>query len=132
MHPVRVRYASGKLRQEIYIGRHHLMADEPIEVGGEDSGPSPFEFLASALGACTAITLRMYAQRKSWPLENVEVTVRVERSKDLTHFDREMRLLGDLTDEQRQRLLEIAERCPVHKALSGKIAIKTRLETGTN
>jgi putative redox protein len=127
MNPVKVQYEQGKLRHEIYIGKHHLIADETISDGGEDSGPSPFEYLASALGSCTSITLRMYAQRKSWLLKNAEVNVSIEREKELTTFHRTLRLFGDLTDEQRKRLLEIADNCPVHKILNGTITIKTEL-----
>jgi putative redox protein len=127
MNQVRVRHESGKLRQELFIGRHHLVADELIEQGGEDTGPSPFDFLASALGACTAMTLRMYAQRKSWPLENAEIVVTLSKASDATKFDRIIELKGALSTEQKARLLEIANRCPVHKALTGKIEIKTAL-----
>lgn len=128
MNPVKTRYEKGKLRQEIYVGQHHLVADEPLDVGGEDQGPSPFDYLAAALGSCTAITLRMYAQRKSWPLENAEIAVRIDRTNESTKFNRSIRLLGNLTGEQQERLLEIAEHCPVHKALIGKIEIETSLE----
>jgi putative redox protein len=108
-----------------------LVADEPIAEGGEDAGPSPFEYLAAGLASCTAITLRMYAQRKNWPLENAEVQVSVERSSDSTRFARQIDLIGPLLPEQRQRLLEIANHCPVHKALSGKIEITTALTEAT-
>ncbi len=127
MNTVKLRYEQGKLRQDLYIGRHHLIADEPEAEGGEDLGPSPFEYLGAALAACTAITLRMYAQRKAWPLENAEVDVSIERNKDVTTILRTIHLVGELTEEQRQRLLEIADRCPVHRTLKGKIEIQTTL-----
>lgn len=127
MYQVRLKHEQGKLRQELYIGRHHLVADEPVSMGGEDEGPSPFEYLAAGLASCTAITLRMYAQRKNWPLENAEIHVSVEQEGDTTRFTRQIDLIGPLLPEHRQRLLDIANRCPVHKALSGKIEIKTAL-----
>lgn len=122
-----VRHERGKLRQEITVGRHRLVADEPAANGGEDSGPNPFEYLATALGACTALTLRMYAQHKEWPLENAEVTVELERAAAGVLFKRTIALVGPLGDEQKARLLKVAESCPVHKALTGKIEISTRL-----
>jgi putative redox protein len=127
MNTVKLRYEKGKLRQEITAGRHHLVADEPIELGGEDTGPSPYEYLATSLASCTAITLRMYAQRKAWPLENAEISVSFEIAQDKTTFDRKIQLVGALTPEQRDRLLDIANRCPVHKILTGKIEIQTTL-----
>lgn len=127
MNPVQLTHKQGKLRQELTIGRHQLVADEPIAEGGEDTGPSPFEYLAAGLASCTAITLRMYAQRKNWPLENAEIQVSIERAVDSTTFSRQINLIGPLLPEQRQRLLEIANHCPVHKALTGKIEVKTDL-----
>lgn len=125
MKSVKVRYETGKLRHEVYVGQHHMVTDEPVDLGGEDMGPAPFDFLAAGLGACTAITLRMYAQRKSWPLENAEVTVHIQKSSESHKFIRNIELFGDLTEEQKLRLIEIANKCPVHKALSGKIEIET-------
>ena len=127
MNSVQVTHESGKLRQEILIGRHHLISDEPIELGGEDAGPAPLDYLASALGTCTAITLHMYAQRKSWPLKNAEVTVSLEKRDEIARFVRTFKLTGELSDEQKARLLAIANQCPVHKILSGKIEIETAL-----
>jgi len=127
MNPVKVKYEQGKLRQEVYVGRHHLIADEPVEDGGEDLGPSPFDFLGAALATCTAITLRMYAQHKSWPLENAEITVTTRREKDGTYLSRKIQLVGNLDQTQRTRLMDIANHCPVHKTLTGKIEIQTEL-----
>ncbi|MFL5815032.1 MAG: OsmC family protein [Bdellovibrionia bacterium] len=129
MYQVRLRHEQGKLRQELTIGRHHLIADEPTSMGGDDEGPSPFEYLAAGLASCTAITLRMYAQRKNWPLENVEVQVTVEHGTEATTFSRQIELIGQLLPEQRERLIDIAGRCPVHKALTGKIEINTAFIT---
>ena len=112
---------------------HDLHADEPAEVGGADRGPTPTEYLDLALGSCTTMTLRMYAGRKEWPLDRV--TTRVTRKQEPTDtpgvkhttFERVLEVEGDLTDEQRQRLLEIAEKCPVHRILEGPKTITTRL-----
>jgi putative redox protein len=131
---VTVRSAAG-LRQEIEARGHRLTADEPLDAGGEDSGPTPYELLLAALGACTAITLRLYAQRKGWPLDGVEVRLEHRRRHRadceecegrevlLDQIDKRIELRGPLTDEQRARLLEIAERCPVQRTLTRPIQI---------
>ena len=104
-----------------------LIADEPHNLGGKDLGFSPFELLASSLGACTSATLRMYADRKKWDLEEVNTRVSVERddAADRTTFIRHIELKGDLSQEQCARLIEIGEKCPVHRLLNGKIDIET-------
>jgi putative redox protein len=122
---VRLAKANG-LRVEITSGPHKLTGDEPTPVGG-DSGPSPHDFLAIGLASCTAMTLQMYAKRKEWPLDDVAVTVRIVKSDAATTFEREVKLTGALDDEKRTRLLEIANKCPVHKTLTGKIEIATKL-----
>lgn len=127
MKQVRLIHEQGKLRQELYVGYHHLVADEPIEIGGEDAGPSPLEFLAAGLASCTAITLRMYAQRKSWPLENAEIVVSLHQEDNITKFTQRIKLIGPLNSGERVRLLEIANRCPVHRILEGKIEITTSI-----
>jgi uncharacterized OsmC-like protein len=118
---------------------HELLADEPEDLGGRNLGPGPYDFLAAALGSCTAMTLNMYARRKGWPLEKVEVSLTHDRvhARDCEDCDsedgyihllkRSLRLHGPLDGEQRQRLLEIADRCPVHKTLEGEIRISTEL-----
>jgi putative redox protein len=129
----------GRLAQEIRAGRHMFIADEPVGVG-DDLGPNPYELLLAALGACTAMTLRLYADRKGWPLEHVSVRLRHDRvhaddSRDckstscrIERIERIVSLAGPLDDEQRRRLLEIAERCPVHRTLMGEKRIVTRLD----
>ena len=132
--------AAGAFRTEVRARGHRLVADEPLSVGGGDLGPTPYDLLAAALGTCTTMTLRMYAQRKGWPLE--EAAVRLEHSRvhaddadrcedrepRVDRFDRVLSLRGELDEEQRTRLLEIADRCPVHRTLSAGVLIETELE----
>ena len=135
-----VRVDGGRLRyvQKVTVGSHVLLADEPRDVGGTDAGPNPYELLLAALGACAGITVRMYAERKQWPLEEVHVVLSWARvhAEDCAECDTEVRMVdgiemeisfsGDLSEEQRQRLMEIANRCPVHRTLSSPIPIHTR------
>jgi uncharacterized OsmC-like protein len=130
---------AGRYAQTVTIGAHTLRADEPLEAGGDDSGPSPYEWLVAALGACTTMTVRMYAERKQWPLEHVSVRLRHRKrhaqdcrdceAKDarLDHVEREVTLTGPLDATQRQRLLEIANRCPVHRTLEAGLTVATTL-----
>ena len=132
---------AGPLRyaQTISVGPHVLQADEPVEVGGNDAGPNPYELLLAALGSCASITVRMYSERKQWPLQGVHVGLSWARvhAEDCAEFDTEVRMvdgiemeisfLGDLSDDQRQRLLEIANKCPVHRTLSSQVQIRARL-----
>lgn len=112
----------------IQTGRHTLTADEPTSSGGQDSGPTPSDLLAAALASCTAITLRMYADRKQWPLAAVHVTVDSKRAEDKsTSLDRVLELEGALTDEQRARLADIAERTPVTLTIKAGAVIRTTL-----
>ncbi|MGB3445702.1 MAG: bifunctional alpha/beta hydrolase/OsmC family protein [Xanthobacteraceae bacterium] len=133
----------GKLQQQITVGPHRMLADEPASVGGADTGPNPYEFLLSGLGACTSMTMRMYADRKALPLERVTVTLahRKIHAKDcedcetkvgmLDEIERVIAIEGDLDAEQRQRLMEIADKCPVHRTLTSEIRIVTRTADGT-
>jgi putative redox protein len=131
--------AAAGFAQDIEAGRHRLAADEPEAVGGTDTGPSPYDLLLTALGACTSMTLAMYARRKQWPLERV--SGRLQHGKIhaadcaecetkegmLDRIEREISLVGPLSGEQRDRLLEVANRCPVHRTLISEIDIRTRL-----
>lgn len=113
---------------DIEAGTHQLIADEPVPLGGKDLGTTPYELLKAALASCTSITLRMYADRKKWPLENAIVTIRHSRDAHKNSvFERDIQLVGELDDEQRQRLMEIADRCPVHKTLDHGAAILSKL-----
>ena len=128
---------NGAFEQVLLDGRHTLIADEPKAVGGGDAGPGPYELLLMSLGSCTSMTVHMYAARKKWPLE--QVVVRLHHSKvyaddcadcekptaKIDRIDRAIEFLGALDAEQRSRLLEIANQCPVHRTLSSRIDIKT-------
>jgi uncharacterized OsmC-like protein/alpha/beta superfamily hydrolase len=124
---------------EILAKGHHLFADEPIALGGANTGPNPYDFLLAALGACTSITLRMYADRKAWPLDGIVVRLNHEKIHaencegcetkmgKLDRIEKEIELLGALDGEQRRRLFEIADMCPVHRTLQSKIIIQSKL-----
>lgn len=137
---VLVQGAADGFAQTISAGAHVLHADEPTGQGGTATGPTPYDLLLAALGACTSMTVSMYARRKEWPLQHVSVYLRHSRvhaddcaqcedavPKKLDRIERELELRGSLTDDQRTRLLSIAERCPVHITLTSKIDIQTRL-----
>lgn len=121
----------GRYQQAVQAGQHALIADEPASIGGADAGPAPFDFIMAGLGACTSMTLRMYAERKALPLTRVSVALSHDKveidgvMRDRIH--RDITLEGDLSAEQRQRLLEIANKCPVHRALSQSIQLDCKL-----
>lgn len=129
-----------QLAQRITVGRHVLAADEPVPIG-LDGGPTPYDLLLAALGTCTSMTVRLYADRKKWPLENVTVRLRHSRihASDCTdcetrvgqldRIERTITLTGDLDDAQRGRLMEIADKCPVHRTLHSEIVTETREST---
>ena len=127
----------GVFQQEVIAGRHRLTADEPVNVGGLDSGPGPYELLLASLGACTSMTLRLYADRKKLPLTRTEIRLRHSRiyatdcaeceTKEgmLDRIERIITLEGELDTEARKQLLEIADKCPVHRTLKSEIDIRT-------
>ena len=137
---VAVRLGNEGYTTDIMVGKHGLTADEPVEVGGNEFGPTPYDLVSAGLGACTAMTLQMYARRKGWDLQ--EVDVQLSHSKDyvedqshleaskskIDHFERTIRMEGDLDDDQKTRLLEIADRCPVHRTLHSNIRVSTKLK----
>jgi putative redox protein len=124
--------AGSGFANEILIGSHRMHADEPAELDGTDTGPAPFELLCAALGACTSMTLGIYARKRSIPLERVEVTLTHEKVTPTAGgradtIRRAIQLTGDLTEEQRAKLLDIANKCPVHKALTAGVDVSSRL-----
>ncbi len=134
-----VRLDGAGFRTEMLANGFPLIADEPVAVGGTNAGPTPYDYVVAGLGACTAMTLRMYADRKGWPLEAVEVRLNHEKihAKDcedceqkvgkIDQIERELVLSGPLDEAQRQRIKEIANRCPVHRTLEGEVKILTKL-----
>lgn len=136
---VTVQERDRKFTQDVYSDSHQWVADEPITMGGKNLGPDPYEHLLAALGTCTTMTVRMYAERKQWPLDKVAVTLKHSREHgdDCVHCDEEhpridkitrsVSITGDLDDQQRQKLLEIADKCPVHRTLHNKLVVETAL-----
>jgi putative redox protein len=129
---------TGAFTQDVIAGAHRLTADEPRDAGGDDAGPNPYEYLLAALGACTSMTIRMYVQRKGWPLRRILVRLQHEKihAKDCAECEtkvgmvdqivREIALEGDLDAEQTAKVMEIADKCPVHRTLTSEIRIVTR------
>ena len=138
MPSVIVTASAAGFAQEIQAGRHRFLADEEVAAGGTDTGPGPYDLLLAALGACTSMTVAMYARRKGWPLERVTVQLRQAkiyaadcadcdtRAGMLDHIERDIQFIGPITPEQRSRLLEIADKCPVHRTLTSEVVIKTK------
>ena len=125
MRTVEVGWAGGKFAQDIEVAGHRIRSDEEKDKGGDGSGATPHELLLAALGSCTAMTLKVYAERKGWPLRDVHVKLSGAHSEAGFAISRQIAIDGELDAEQRQRLLEIADKCPVHKTLVGEIAINT-------
>jgi putative redox protein len=119
-----------KYTHDVKAGDHRLIADEPVEQGGQDEGPSPQELLAASLASCTAITIEMYAKRKGWDVSGLEVDCRYKPADRgcVTKFDLVMRMPAHLSDEQVERLQVIAAKCPVHRVLEGEVAFEERVE----
>lgn len=139
-----VESGEGKFTEHLLDGRHRLLADEPVAAGGNDRGPGPYELLLMSLGACTTMTLRLYAERKRWPLQRVSVALRHHKihADDcadcetkhgmLDRIERVIALEGVLDAAQRQRLMEIADMCPIHRTLTSEIKIETRMAPGVS
>jgi len=127
MRKVESQFGEGPLQQKLSTGDLHFLSDAEVSKGGSGTGPSPHEYLGAALAACTSMTLKMYASRKAMSLENAIVIVDIERVDDVEKFTRDIQLIGSLSAEEKERLMEIANKCPIHKALAGQIQIKTQL-----
>lgn len=136
--PILIHTGTG-YRTDVEIRDHHILADEPVDKGGTDTGPTPTELMTAALAACTSVTIRMYADRKGWPIGDIDIRIwhrRVDekdpadpdaRARRIDLFDVEIEIEGPLDDEQRERLLYIAGRCPVKRALEGSSRITTSI-----
>jgi len=125
MMEVTTHRGAGALQQVIEIGPHQLLTDAPVASGGAASGPEPHDLLAAALAACTTLTVNLYARRKDWALDEVKVSVRHGQEGGAYVLHRAIRFIGALGEEEKARLLDIANKCPVHKTLSGQIRITT-------
>jgi putative redox protein len=121
-----VSTGEGTHQQRVAAGVHVLVSDEPVADGGDGAGPTPFELVLAGLGSCTSITMRMYAKRKGWDLKRVTVALDGTRDADGWQVQRRIAMEGALDEDQRRLLLGIAERCPVHRALTGTVRITTR------
>lgn len=125
------RIGKDRYKTEISIRQHQLLGDEPLDNGGQDLGPSPFEYILSGLATCTLATLRMYADRKEMDLEGVDIklSLHVEKNEleQVTYIERELTVHGNISEEQRKRLVEIADKCPVHKMLTHETRIVAKL-----
>ena len=138
-----VRGTAADFAEKIEIGPHRLSADEPVAFGGTDSGPSPYDLLLGALGSCTSMTIGLYARKRKWPLEHVTVSLRhfkihaadceecETKEGKIDHIDRVITFEGDLDAEQHQRLMEIADKCPVHHTLTSEVIIKSTEEAAS-
>jgi putative redox protein len=133
-----VRGSAAGFAQQIQAGAHQLSVDEPTEFGGTDAGPSPYDLLLAALGSCTSMTIGLFARRKNWPLQEIVVSLwhsKIHaadcaecetREGRIDRIEREIQLIGSLTSEQRSKLMEMADKCPVHRTLTSEINIRTK------
>jgi putative redox protein len=130
MRAIARRQSGDTLQHRIEIGEHSLISDEPPETGGDDAGPNPQELLVASLASCTAITIEMYARRKGWDIGEVSVDVNYEAAQrgSPTRFEMTVTLAEGLDSEQQERLMQIAARCPVHRALEGEVMFVEKLE----
>ncbi len=129
---VRISIGRDKYKTTIEAANHKFIGDEPEEYGGTDLGPAPYDFMLGSLGSCSAITIRMYADRKEWDLDKVEISLSMEKEETegnsfITHINRQVKLYGNLDEKQRQRLLKIADACPVAKIMKNEIRIDSGL-----
>jgi putative redox protein len=122
---VKTHRGTGPLQQVIEIGQHRILTDIGREFGGEDSGPEPHDILAAALAACTTLTVTLYARRKGWALDEIRVSVKHGQEGAAYALHRDIEYIGQLGEEEKARLTDIANKCPVHKTLSGQIVITT-------
>ena len=128
MYPIKISSTSARYRQDITINnKFHLTADEPLDLGGDYEGATPVELVLAGLGSCKAITLKMYAERKGWNLTHVDVAISHQKINQQYQISVRLHLAGNLTEDQRQRLLEVADKCPVHKLLKSEAQIETIL-----
>ncbi|MDX2464442.1 MAG: OsmC family protein [Porticoccus sp.] len=110
----------------IDVSGHNIKGDEPVDAGGKDIGPAPYDLLLAALGECTAMTVRWYALKQKWPMDKVEVKLTFQKVNKVGVFEKQVMVYGDdLSDDQRQKLIDVAAKCPVQRTLEGKVAIKT-------
>ncbi len=128
-HQAKATIADQPFTTTLTIGHHQLLADEPAELGGKDQGPTPTSLLLASIASCKVITARMYAARKGWPVERIDATARAADTTGhvITRIEVDLTVVGNLTGEQRQRILEIAEKCPVQKAVSEGIIVDSAL-----
>ncbi|MGF1669037.1 MAG: OsmC family protein [Balneolaceae bacterium] len=137
---VHVHLGDEKYKTTLNAGEHKIIADEPITAGGKDKGPDPYDLLLMSLGACTVITIRMYAERKKWPVEDIYMELRHfkdhardcrdcdEKAVKIDKIEKEITVTGDLSDEQLEKLLEISKKCPVHRTLMSDIVIDSKID----
>lgn len=128
---VTVNIGTEKYKTEVIIGKHTLQVDEPETVGGKDLGPTPVDLLLSSLGTCKAITMRMYADQKNWNLEKIEIDLSLEVIKNnptqYTQIEVQINLIGDLDEQQKERILKVGNKCPIHKIMENPFQIETKL-----